>query len=65
VKELQYDEYDDDNDQNMNPTAGAREPWTNVPSEKSEQPQYDQNYDDSPQHEISPFERSLGNRPVA
>ena len=39
-KKLQYEEYDGDNDQNMDPTAGAREAWTYVPTEKAEQPQY-------------------------
>jgi hypothetical protein len=55
-KEVQYDEYDGDNDQSMNPTACFREAWTNVPAEKAEQPQDYQNHDDSPQHEISPFD---------
>jgi hypothetical protein len=53
---MQYDEYDGDNDQDVNPTAEAREPWTYVPTQKAEQPQDEQNNDDSPQHEISPFE---------
>jgi hypothetical protein len=35
IKEVQYDEYDSDNDQSVNPTAGAREPWTYVPTEKA------------------------------
>jgi hypothetical protein len=55
MKQVQYDEYDGDNDQNMNPTAGLREPWADVPTEKAKQPQNDYNYDDSPQHKISPF----------
>jgi len=38
-KEVQYDEYDGDNDQNVNPTASFRESWTYIPTEKSEQPQ--------------------------
>jgi hypothetical protein len=37
---VQYDEYDSDNDQKVNPTAGLREAWTYVPTEKAEQPQY-------------------------
>jgi len=37
---MQYDEYDGDNDQCVNPTAGARESWAYVPTEKAEQPQY-------------------------
>jgi len=40
-KEFQYDKYDGDNDQNMNPITGAREAWTDVPTEKAEQPQDD------------------------
>jgi hypothetical protein len=55
-KELQNDEYDDDNDQNVNPTAGFREARTDVPAEKAEQPQDEQNDDDCPQHEISPLD---------
>ena len=41
----------------MDPIPGARETWTYVPTEKAEQPQYDQNDDDDPKqgHEISPF----------
>jgi hypothetical protein len=54
-EELQYNEYDDDNDQNMDPTACLREAWAYVSTEEAEQPQDEQNYDDSPQHEISPF----------
>jgi hypothetical protein len=38
-KEAQYDEYDDDHDQDVNPTAGARESWAYVPSQETEQPQ--------------------------
>jgi hypothetical protein len=54
---VQYDEYDDDNDQNMDPTACLRKAWTYVTTEKAKQPQNYENHDDSPQHEISPFER--------
>jgi hypothetical protein len=64
VKQGQYDEYDGDNDQKMDPTAGARKAWAYVPAQKAKQPQYDQNDNDSPQHEISPFERSIGSHPV-
>jgi hypothetical protein len=39
-KQFQYDEYDNDNDQNVNPTASARKTWTYVPTKKAEQPQY-------------------------
>jgi hypothetical protein len=38
LKEVQYDKYYSDHEQNMDPTAGAREPWTYVPTEKTEQP---------------------------
>ena len=55
-KQFQYDEYDGDNDQKVDPTASAREAWTYVPTEETEQPQYYENHDNSPQHEISPFE---------
>ena len=41
MKEAQYDEYDGDNDQCMDPAAGLREPWIDVPAEKAEQPQDD------------------------
>jgi hypothetical protein len=53
---MQYDEDDGDNDQNVNPTASLREARIYSPTEKAEQPQDYQNYDDRPQHEISPFE---------
>jgi hypothetical protein len=39
----------------MNPTACFREPWADVRSQKAEKPQYYQNDDDRPQHEISPY----------
>jgi hypothetical protein len=51
-KEVQYDEYDGDNDQNVYPISGARETWNDPPAEKAKQPQDEQNYDDGPQHEI-------------
>jgi hypothetical protein len=38
---VQDDEYDGDNDQNVNPIAGFREAWTDSPTEKAEQPQYE------------------------
>ena len=37
-KQVQYDEYDDDNDQDVNPAAGLREAWTYPSTEKAEQP---------------------------
>jgi hypothetical protein len=53
---MQYNEDHDDDNQNMNPAAGLREAWTYISPEEAEQPQDQENYDDSPQHEISPFE---------
>ena len=55
ANELQYDEYDNDNNQNVNPITGARHPGTDVPTQKAEQPQDQKNDDDSPQHDISPL----------
>jgi hypothetical protein len=63
-KEVQDDEYDSDHDQSVNPTAGLREAWTYVPTEKAQQPQDYQNHDNGPQHEISPFECSIRSHPV-
>jgi hypothetical protein len=51
---VQNDEYDSDDDQKVNPTAELRESWTDISTEKAEQPQDYQNHDDSPQHRISP-----------
>ena len=59
MKEAQYNKYDRDDDQSMDPTACAWEIWTYIPAEKAEQPQNYQNDDDSPQHEISPFNALL------
>ena len=39
MKEVQDDEDDRNNDQGMNPAACLREPWTDAPTEKAEQPQ--------------------------
>ena len=55
-QQFKNDEDDGNNDQNMDPAACFREAWANASTQKAEQPQDDQNYDDSPQHEISPFE---------
>jgi len=55
-QEVQYDENDGDHDQRVNPVSGAWETWTYVPTEKAEQPEYYENHDNGPQHEISPFE---------
>ena len=61
-KQVQYDEYDGENDQNVNPAAGAREPWTNVRTEEAEQPQHYEYHDDGPQHAIPPSVGSIGCR---
>jgi hypothetical protein len=39
----------------MNPIAGTRETGANISAKGAEQPQYQDNDYDSPQHEISPF----------
>jgi len=38
MKEVQYNEYDGNYDQGVNPIAGFRETWTYVPAEKAKQP---------------------------
>jgi hypothetical protein len=35
----QNNQYDGNNDQGMDPTAGLREPWTDSAAEKAQQPQ--------------------------
>jgi hypothetical protein len=60
VQQAQDYKYDGDDDQNMDPTAGFRKSWADPATEKAQQPQYDQYYDNYPQHEVSPFEWSLG-----
>jgi hypothetical protein len=40
----------------VNPVTNFREVWADSPAEKAEQPEHEKNNDDSPQHEISPFE---------
>jgi hypothetical protein len=57
MQKVQNNQDDHNHDQNMDPTPGTWEPWAYIAAQKTEQPQDDQNYDDSPQHEISPFER--------
>jgi hypothetical protein len=56
VQQVQNNQYDDDNDQRMDPTAGLWEPWTDSVAEKAQQPQDYQYNDDYPQHEVFPFE---------
>jgi hypothetical protein len=38
MKQTQYDEYDGDNEQSMDPTAGLWEARAYVPTEKAESP---------------------------
>jgi hypothetical protein len=52
--QMQYQQNDGNNDQRMDPIAGARHSWADIPAQKAEQPQDDENYDDGPQHKISP-----------
>jgi hypothetical protein len=39
----------------MEPTACSQEIWVKISTHKTEQPQDNENDDDSPQHEITPF----------
>jgi hypothetical protein len=55
VEKLQDDQNDHDHNENVNPVSGAREPRADIPPEKSEQPQDEQNDDNGPQHTLSPF----------
>jgi rubredoxin len=56
---MQDEENDGDNDQNVNPATNFREARADSTTEKAKQPKHEQNDDDSPQHEIAPFERSI------
>jgi hypothetical protein len=38
----------------VNPITGAREPWADIPTKKTQQPQNEQNDNDGP-HGISPL----------
>lgn len=40
----------------MNPITGFWEPRADIPAESAERPQDYKNYNDCPQHDISPFE---------
>jgi hypothetical protein len=51
-KQVQYDKYDRNNDQRMDPSAGAGESWAYVTTEKAQQPKNQQNNDDCPQHKF-------------
>jgi hypothetical protein len=61
---MQYDQYDRDNDQRVNGVAGFGESGIYTWTKSTEQPQHDQDYDDSPHHEISPIESSFICHPV-
>jgi len=54
-EQVQSDQDDGNNEQGVNPIPGARKPWADIRAKEAKQPQYKQDYDDSPQHEISPF----------
>ena len=53
----QNSQYDSDHDQGMDPASAIRPVVIpDTPTEKAQQPENKQDYDDYPQHEISPFE---------
>ena len=56
TKQAQYDEDHDNNDQNVNPIPSLGESWAYISSQEAEQPQDEQNYDNGPQHQVSPLE---------
>jgi hypothetical protein len=58
MKEAQNNKNDRKDDQYMNPIPGFREAWADISTECTECPQDHKNYDDYPQHDISPFECS-------
>jgi hypothetical protein len=56
-QQLQDDEDQGDNQQDVDDIARARKTGKEIGAEVSEQPEYDEDYDDPGKHEISPFER--------
>ena len=60
MKQVQNDQDDRNDEQGMDPASSTREPWADVPAQKSDQPQHKQDHDNSPNHEISPFELPIG-----
>jgi hypothetical protein len=52
---VQDDEDNGNDDQDVNPIASFREATTDPATKKAKQPQDEQNYDDCPQHFVSPF----------
>jgi hypothetical protein len=55
-QKFQNDEDHGDYDQSMDPISCFRKAWADVSAQKTEQPQDDENYDDGPKHEITPFD---------
>ncbi len=64
MQKVQNNQDHHDDDQYVHPIASARETRTDISAESAEQPQDKQDYDDCPQHEISPFRLSIGCHPV-
>jgi hypothetical protein len=60
AKQVQNDQDHSDDDQNVNPGTKVWQGWNYDRAKKAQQPQDNQNHDDYPQHEVSPFEWSLG-----
>jgi hypothetical protein len=54
-QEVQDDKDNGNDDQDVNPIAGLREATTDPATKKAKQPQDEQNYNDCPQHFVSPF----------
>jgi hypothetical protein len=59
AKQVQNDQDHSDNDQNVNPGPEVRQGWNYDRAKKAQQPQDDQNHDNYPQHDVSPFEGTL------
>jgi hypothetical protein len=55
MQQAQNNQNDNNNDQRMDPAAGSRKSWADSAAEKAQQPQNKQDYDNGPNHEISPF----------
>jgi len=53
-QQIQNDEDNGKNKQSVDPPACFWETWAYVRTQKAEQPQDDENYDDGVQHDISP-----------
>jgi hypothetical protein len=59
-KQVQDDQYNSNHEQGMDPIAGLRDSLADILAKKAQHPQNDQNYDDCPQHEISPLNDLFG-----